>query len=373
MTTTAVRAEPATRAQRSNNFDFLRLVAALLVVIGHATAELNPGSWYGGTLGAIDGVGMFFVMSGMLVWMSGKRTFERTGAWTEFFRNRYLRVAPAIYAYVLTSIVLLLVIGAVSLKAMASAGVAIWVALSAVLVPVYDPSAFNGFGTGKLNTPLWSIPAEVSFYVAVPILVLIAARVGTRNLLLLLVPVAIIAPAIGEVMGGPVQQLLHHTFLERLAYFGVGIAMAEYWGRIPHRLSWFLGAFALWMGLNQVFHHDWFRGILICVPLAYALVWFGYYGPAWLARIPKRLGDLSFGAYIWHMPIVNFLVWKGIGVNTWWIIPCTCVLALAFASVSWRLVESKALQRKRISMRTADAPQLEGVTPPAAERRRSAS
>ncbi len=50
-------------------------------------------------------------MSGMLVYRSGESTWTRTGRWRDFFWNRYLRVAPGIYAFAVVAPLILLAAG----------------------------------------------------------------------------------------------------------------------------------------------------------------------------------------------------------------------------------------------------------------------
>lgn len=335
---------------RNNTFDFLRLIAAVVVVVGHSTTELGA-TFYGAPVGGIDGVGMFFVMSGMLVWLSGQRAVEVTGHWREYFRNRYLRVAPAIYAYTATVLLLLVAIGAVAASDVFTPGIAVWLLGSALLAPNYDPAAFADFGTGILNGPLWSIPAEVSYYIALPFMFWFARRWGVGRMLLLAVPVTVIAPTVGHLAGGAIENVLHHTFLERSAYFAVGIAAANYWKRIPQSPWIFAGMFATWMVLTPIVHDNFYRPFVLAIPLGYSVLWFGFHGPQALQRFTNRIGDLSFGTYIWHMPIINLYVDQGWGIGKWWATPSVIVASVAAGAASWWLVERRALAFKRVSLR----------------------
>ena len=98
---------------RANNFDFLRFVGALLVVVSHATFVPTGSLWAdplyarsGGqmTIGWI-GVGMFFVMSGYLVTLS----WQRRPSVRAFAAARALRLYPALIAVVIS----VFVVGAV--------------------------------------------------------------------------------------------------------------------------------------------------------------------------------------------------------------------------------------------------------------------
>jgi peptidoglycan/LPS O-acetylase OafA/YrhL len=59
--------------------------------------------------------------------------------------------------------------------------------------------------------------------------------------------------------------------------------------------------------------------------------------------------DLSYGTYIYHMPLINILVEKGYtGDPRWILVVVSGTLALAF--LSWKLVEKPALRKKTKSL-----------------------
>jgi peptidoglycan/LPS O-acetylase OafA/YrhL len=97
----------AYESKASNNLDFLRLAAAVLVIVGHciplvgyAEHQVDPL----GRLVLIDtiagmAVAMFFCMSGYLVTAS----FERSGSFQDFAMRRLRRLVPGLVACVLVT------------------------------------------------------------------------------------------------------------------------------------------------------------------------------------------------------------------------------------------------------------------------------
>jgi peptidoglycan/LPS O-acetylase OafA/YrhL len=64
--------------------------------------------------------------------------------------------------------------------------------------------------------------------------------------------------------------------------------------------------------------------------------------------------DLSYGLYIYHMPIVNLLINIGcIGSLAW--VSLSLVASTVCAAGSWLLVERPFLRRKRAALRTVPA------------------
>lgn len=79
---------------RRNNFDIIRLLAALQVTIGHGLHILQIGG--GDFLSLCDlfpGVIIFFTISGFLITMS----WERSKTVEKYARNRFLRLFPALF------------------------------------------------------------------------------------------------------------------------------------------------------------------------------------------------------------------------------------------------------------------------------------
>lgn len=101
---------------------------------------------------------------------SGKRLHGSPRGWQTFDINRALRFIPAIYAYLVVTVLLVLLIGAVSVVDPMSLGGALWLGSTLLLAPVYSPGFLEPFGVGHVNGSLWTIPVEVSFYMIVPLL-----------------------------------------------------------------------------------------------------------------------------------------------------------------------------------------------------------
>ncbi|WP_181437326.1 acyltransferase [Curtobacterium sp. MCPF17_047] len=341
------------RTSRENSLDFLRLFAASVVVLAHAQADFHTSFlWNASQL--FDGVGMFFIMSGMLVYRSGESTWTRTGRWRDFFWNRYLRVAPGIYAFAVIAPLVLVAAGAVTLANLFKFPLVVWLGSSLVLLPNYDPPTWQHVGTGVINGQLYTIPAEVSFYLIVPVLVLAARRFGFPRMLAGFVLVSIVI-SIGAVLGGHTSEaVVHHTFVERAGFFAAGIFWARYRERVPARWWLFVVACAIYLPVKLIALDTDVLGplspFLIAIPLSYMVVFFGYHGPRAIGHLTERVGDLSYSTYIWHVLVINLLLFLGLA-GEWWLVPLTLAITWCVAWLSWRLVEKPALRLKRISSR----------------------
>ncbi len=354
------------RDARANNFDFIRLFAALATVGQHATGHTGIAlfwfvpltyAWF------LDGVPLFFILSGMLVYQSFERCQAEGRPTSHYLTNRFLRIAPAIYMYAIGSVALLLAIGVIDVGRLLRPDVLVWLASTLLLVPIYHPAAFAGFGTGVLNGALWSIPAEFTFYLAVPLLFLLDRRLGRARMLLLTGLVGFTAYALATIFavmpneGGVLAKLFKVTMAPYLFYFAVGIFWIRQVDRIPLKggpAALALGAYA---GLTYLSHgvegplHAALH-LAAILPLSYLAMWLGCRGPRVLRAFTQKIGDLSFGIYIWHMVVINALVHAVPAAQRGpWVHAVIFGVTFGLAYLSWWLVERPALRLKPFTSR----------------------
>ena len=353
---------------RPNTYDFLRLLAALAVVVQHSTAHLDAnflwhqpdGAWW-----FYDGVPAFFIISGLFVFRSAERLHQIRAGWSAFYVNRLLRVAPAIYTYLAITVILLLVLDVVGVAGLVSVQGAGWIGSTLMLVPVYSPDFLRGFGIGVINGSLWTIPVECSFYVIVPLLVLAANRAGHWFLPSLGVGSGVLFLASAAVPG-MAGKLLGITFVPYLWYFTIGICWHYLRTRVYLRWPLALACSCVYVliafaGNSGVKHLP--LSMISAVVLSYVIVCVGERGPTVFARLTIRIGDLSFGTYIWHMVVVNTLLWTGARSHMpgQAAVLLTILVTLILAWLSHRFVEAPALAKKRATSREAgnsDLPDL---------------
>jgi peptidoglycan/LPS O-acetylase OafA/YrhL len=339
--------------RRQNNLDFLRLFAASVVVLAHSQADFNSKFlWNGSEL--FDGIGIFFILSGMLVYRSAESTFARTGLWRHFFWNRYLRVAPGIYAFAIIAPIVLVVVGAVPLLSIFRPQIIVWLGSSFLLLPNFHPDIWSHVGTGIINGQLYTIPAEVSFYLIVPVLVLTARRFGFGRMLIAFAALTLVIAIGASIAGHAAEAVTHHTFIERGGYFAAGMFWAKWRGRIPENWWMFAVACVVYLAVMLPSLQGHLLGPVepwvIAIPLSYMVVFFGFNGPRVLGRLTARVGDLSYGTYIWHVLLINLFLWSGL-FGHWWLVPLTLAAAWVVAWISWRVIEKPALRLKRVTSR----------------------
>lgn len=96
---------------RVNNFDLLRLLAALQVAVVHSIGILKPTGYFASLLGVcldrFPGVPIFFVISGVLI----SKSYERSDSLRDYLRNRCLRIFPGLWVCLVVSVAVILALG----------------------------------------------------------------------------------------------------------------------------------------------------------------------------------------------------------------------------------------------------------------------
>ena len=338
-----------------NNFNLMRLLAAWLVIYGHAHAITGLAGHDGiaaltqlRAAGAVA-VDMFFAVSGFLIAASLQRNTVRG-----YLVSRALRILPALLACVaLTTLVLgPLLTTATDYWTHAQTWDYLLVNGSLLLSRFHLPGVFAGHPTDVVNGSLWTLPNEARLY----LLLMFAWLLG------------LLAPK-------------RYTALWALAML-VGYALAWRYWPLPDHIqkygecaAFFTTGALLWVNRNRIRLSGWAVLTLIaCFALLRGTAWSHLpyfalltYGALYLGlrvRLPAiRHHDLSYGLYLYGWPAQQ-LAWmlpagKSIAGN----IVIASAIALTCAALSWWLVERPALRWKKRWV--ARAPEASAVGAPA--------
>lgn len=349
-----MRLSNAVRAQgRDNNLNLLRILAALAVLISHsfalATGDLNAQPLrlrLGITPGAMA-VDVFFVTSGFLVTGS---LLKRRGV-TEFLAARVLRIYPALLFMVGLS-VLAIGVGFTTLSPgafLSSSVTAHFFAKNATLITgasyelpgvfVSNPYKF------AVNGSLWTMPFELWMYCALAVVWTLsraAQQYGELAFKFGLVALAI-ASGVAYIrhLGWPTHQspgdLVHLTFM---FFTGATYFILKDRLILSHSIFWTLLCAVIIAALNKIAF-----GIVWAFAVAY-LALFVAYVPSGVIRSYNKLGDYSYGIYIYAFPVQQTLaaLYPGISVVSMTVVAVTITLTLSV--MSWHLIEKRALQLK---------------------------
>lgn len=152
---------------RLDSLTSLRFFAALLVVLHHTTRDLGSIPIVSSilTMGTA-GVGFFFALSGFLLTWSAREGDTRRA----FYRRRFARVYPMHFVMLIVAVPVLLLIGQ-------DIGFGEIVA-NVLLVQGWVDDSNVYFG---MNSPSWSLAAELLFYVLFPFVIPLLARLNYRQ------------------------------------------------------------------------------------------------------------------------------------------------------------------------------------------------
>lgn len=327
---------------KKNSFDLLRLFAAALVLFSHQHVLLGvvEPEFFGWTSFGGVGVSIFFFLSGLLVWSSWARDPDVK----RFFIRRSLRIFPALWFVVLLST---LVLGPIVTRLAVPeywASFGTWRYLSTMLLVVRQglPGVFqdNPY-PDALNGSLWTLPVEFLCYVSVAMMGCLT--LGQRNWLMVLsLGLTVLAAAYGSMLFG--ARYIPHLEMVSLFWWGVMFAyvralpaaQSSVWAVV---ISVALLAFLL-LGARGAER----TGILVSVA---ALVMVAQRVP-WGAWLTDRLGDLSYGMYIFAFPVQQIVV--SLGRDRGWSfathLGLSFLVTSVLAFVSWHAIEKRALRFK---------------------------
>jgi peptidoglycan/LPS O-acetylase OafA/YrhL len=329
-----------------NHFNLIRLVAAWLVIYGHAWAITGtPGGDVFARMtqvkfaGAIA-VDMFFVISGFLIAASLQRNTVRG-----YLGSRAVRILPALVVCVaVTACVLGPWLTTSADYWSAETWRYVWSNASLWRAEFHLPGVFETLPQTAVNGSLWTLPIEARLYLAL----LVASLLGVLTTTRYVVPwvLALLGAGAFALWRAPLPEWLAND-LWCVACFITGTAAWLYRDRV--RLSG-VAVLALVAIAALLRGTPWFA-----LPY-FALV---AYGTLWLAFVPRgpRIAhhDLSYGLYLYGWPaaqVVQAFAPGGPWHNVLW----ATLLAFACAAASWFLVERPALHwKKRFGTRTPAA------------------
>lgn len=336
---------------RDNNFNLIRFVAATLVLWSHSF----PLSGRGDDEPLLHAVGMswgtaavdvFFVTSGFLI----ARSFFERRSLIGFFWARILRIYPGLVVAVLFSA---LVVGAIFTTHGLAAYLTAPETRAYILANSYLLSgihyALPGVFTDNpypdaVNGSLWTLPYEVKLYIRLALAGLILAALQRYLGRSLLGPIfllgALVAMALN--LGYQLQGETSEHLVRFSAFFFAGTAFYLYRDRVVLSSPLFV-ALAAALILSAL-ERDLFV-IVYSLSLPYLILYLAYV-PSGLVRDFNRLGDYSYGIYIYAFPVQQSVASMAPQMPVYALSGIAFAITLVLASLSWHIVEKRCLGMK---------------------------
>lgn len=334
---------------RSNNFDALRVLLALMVLYSHCFHLVErTGKWFnpleftrgqtflGGI--AVDG---FFLISGFLITAS----WMRSRGIVDYLRRRILRIYPG---FVAAALLCLLVVGPWAAPSVAEyfGKVDLVKRLTGVatLSKMENLPTFLGNPVARdVNGSLWTIRIEFECYLLVPIL----GWLGFLRRPPLMIGLAALAYALHALMSFAPSlfpaKLMHYDDHVRFGtYFLFGAVLHLYRERLvfPKWSAWACAAALIASGQ--------LGGFKAVEPfaLSWLLLSLAQANAPWATALTRH-ADLSYGIYLYAWPVKQLLVWQfGPTLNPYALFAMTTPITAILAAASWFAVEKPFLRAR---------------------------
>jgi peptidoglycan/LPS O-acetylase OafA/YrhL len=332
---------------RANNFGFLRLLFAVLVIVSHSP-ELIDGDRRREILTrmfttvsfgelAVDG---FFLISGFLI----TKSFVASPTLSGYLFKRAIRIIPAYLVSFWICIFFVAPFAGCGNNAIAPHVLMQQLSRNLLLLQPDVPGCYHSLRFSALNGSMWTISYEFFCYLLTVILGF-AGLYRPRNLRFM---VALVVALILIHISGYANRL---EFPEAVV-FGSGQTdirfVAAY---LVGSLFYLLGAglkltgkgalLALGLLLATLFHAQ-VAETSVMIFGGYLLFWFALRAPV-LRMGPLMKVDISYGVYLYAWPIQGLLIRNRPDINPWLLCAVSVVIAGCAGYLSWVFVEKPAL------------------------------
>ncbi|MBV8925622.1 MAG: acyltransferase [Bradyrhizobium sp.] len=289
-----------------SDIDGLRAVAVLLVINFHAFPELLQGGFVG--------VDIFFVISGFLITSIIARELgaERFSL-VAFYNRRIRRIFPALVVVLCTVLVLGWLWLLPGPYAALSRDVAASAAFSANIALLLQSGYFDIESAKKPLLHLWSLGIEEQFYLAWPLVLMLAARLRL-GLLRVAAIVGLGSFALNVALVGSDPVATFYLPFTRAWELLAGAVLACDWSRLDHgavasNVRAGVGALLIGAAVAILDVHRAFPGWWAPLPVAGAALIVSA-PSAWANRVVLGsrpavwIGLISYPLYLWHWPLL---------------------------------------------------------------------
>lgn len=337
----------------TNNFDFLRLLFASLVIISHSSTLLGIKEHsifsqvtHHNIIASNLRVKGFFSISGYLVFYS----LQRSKNLLDFFWRRIIRIFPGLIVVLMASVMLASFVYTGSTPFYKNSSVYTYVPnnLSIYNIQFLIKGVFEDQPQKAVNGSLWTLPYEFTFYILLSSLLFVRSKKVSAFLisaaLILLIGISLLFAAH---LGKYYFHLSTYYFVSLGTFFGVGCFLASINLKSSKHLTLMAVASFLLLFTAYATDNRYIVESVEYVTYPLAIICFGLSSTPIIKNIGKRIGDLSYGTYVYSFPVQQTLI-HYFKLSFAELAVYSLLISYGFAYLSWHLVESKALRYKNL-------------------------
>lgn len=340
-------------AMHKNNFDFLRLLFAALVVIHHCypisgVSEQDPLYYYSNHAISLSYLGVrgFFVISGYLIFQS----LFRSKNILDYLIKRVLRIYPALFVVLLITVISCAFVYNGSLLSYIK-NKSTWtympVNLSLIKLQFGIQGVFeNNPLKSAINGSLWTIIYEISMYIFIIPFIWIKQFTTKQKTIGLII----------------VLLLLFIAKYTMSGYSNVHIGTLSFGYWVHFAILFMSGALLSVLKIEKLKYKN--SLLIFCVILFFVTIKQSFFEIVQYAVLPiiiitigtastkgikdlsEKFGDVSYGTYIYGFPIQQFLMYY-FSLSITGLLFLSLPLTIFFGWLSWHFIEKDVLTNKK--------------------------
>ncbi|MDN3691113.1 acyltransferase [Chryseobacterium tructae] len=319
-----------------NNFDFIRVLLAFIVFVGHLGALSASDKLLFLTHSPVEvAVFSFFVVSGFLI----ARSYERSSSLKSYAKKRFNRIVPAYLLVVFLCATLLSLVSTLPFSEyFSNTQVYKYLFWNSLFMNFKAPWLPGVFGNQAVNGALWTLKIEMCFYIAVPLMFLLFGKNNKYRTISLIVLyfLSLVYLNYFEMTG---KAALSRQLPGSLCYFIGGMLLYFHFEKfIKHKnILFIIAIITVWIDL--IFKIKLFSPIMISIIvlyIAYSFKFLNNFG---------KYGDFTYGIYIFHFPIIRVFATLGLFANyNPYLMSIVCMFVVIGVGVaSWHFYEKRFL------------------------------
>ncbi len=340
---------------KNNNFDFLRFLFSIFVVISHSyplSGGTEKTQWIyevtnGQVVLASIGLNGFFVISGFFIFQS----LQRSTSIISYFKKRFLRLFPGLFVVLLLTLLFVPFVyqGDTSLYSNIDFYTYLPNNLSLYKFQSSIKGVFDTHNYHSINGSLWTLRYEFSFYIALALLYFFRKRIAVTkaclfaSFIILFITHLLFLVRFSE---SSILGMRGYDIINFGVFFIFGSLLASFnFDKVKDKsYLFFIPIITLLLLILIV--SIYFNLFIHIKHLAFSLliILIGYMPLPFFSTFGK-IGDMSYGIYIYSFPVQQVMVYY-FKLSLYELVFWSVIISVVCGYLSWHLIEKKALEFK---------------------------